>query len=223
MKVKCAAIQLQSQDDLSINLERTAALLAYAAKHAVKLVVLPENFAMFAAGAQLQTAKQLPQIQAWLSAQARQHDMWIIAGSIPCAERKNGETVPNNKVRASCFVYNNQGVLAGRYDKIHLFDVSIGDAQGQYQESATFEAGDEIVLLQARAIETQCFIIGAGQSGVHSPVRTTWGHSQLIDAWGTVLAEQQQQGEGVVIAECDLAEQQRIRQQIPLLSHRRLC
>jgi predicted amidohydrolase len=52
------------------NLDHASALLAKAAQENVKLAVLPENFAMFAAGAQLATAKQLPKIQAWLSEQA---------------------------------------------------------------------------------------------------------------------------------------------------------
>lgn len=273
MKIKIAAIQLQSKDDLQANLAHTALLLAQAAKENVKLAVLPENFAMFAAGAQLATAQQLPTIQAWLADQARQHQLWIVAGSVPCLTRKNGEIVPDGKVRASCFVYNDLGQQVDRYDKIHLFDVTVADKQAQYQESATFEAGDEVVviktpfaniglticydlrfpqlfqalrdqgadiivvpaaftaltgkahwqvLLQARAIESQCFIIGAGQSGQHSVTRTTWGHSQLINAWGEILAEQCQEGEGVVIAEYDSDEQMRIRQQMPLLSHRRL-
>ena len=273
MTIKLAAIQMQSKDNLQVNLDHASALLAQAAQQQVKLAVLPENFAMFAAGAQLTTAKQLTHIQAWLSEQALINDLWIVAGSVPCRERPNGETVVNDKVRACCFVYNNRGELAGRYDKIHLFDAAIADQQAQYQESATFEAGNDVVviktpfaniglsicydvrfpplyqalrdrgadiivvpaaftaltgqahwqvLLRARAIETQCFIVGAGQSGQHSPTRTTWGHSQLIDAWGSVVAEQQQEGEGVVIAEYDIDEQQRIRQQMPLLSHRRL-
>lgn len=273
MKTKLAAIQLQSKDDLQANLDHCALLLANAAQENVKLAVLPENFAMFAAGAQLATAKQLPKILTWLSEQARLHQLWIVAGSVPCLERKNGEMVPDGKVRASCFVYNDLGQQVGRYDKIHLFDVTVADKQAQYQESATFEAGDEVVviktpfaniglticydlrfpqlfqalrdqsadiivvpaaftaltgkahwqvLLQARAIESQCFIVGAGQSGQHSATRTTWGHSQLINAWGEILAEQYQEGEGVVIAEYDSDEQMRIRQQMPLLSHRRL-
>jgi predicted amidohydrolase len=273
MKTKLAAIQLQSKDDLQANLDHCALLLANAAQENVKLAVLPENFAMFAAGAQLATAQQLPKIHVWLAEQARQHHLWIVAGSVPCLERKNGEMVPDGKVRASCFVYNDLGQQVGRYDKIHLFDVTVADKQAQYQESATFEAGDEVVviktpfaniglticydlrfpqlfqalrdqsadiivvpaaftaltgkahwqvLLQARAIESQCFIVGAGQSGQHSATRTTWGHSQLINAWGEILAEQHQEGEGVVIAEYDSDEQMRIRQQMPLLSHRRL-
>lgn len=274
MSVTVAAIQMTSLDNLALNLQQAEALLAQAATAGAKLAVLPENFAVFAAGVQLQTAQQLPIIQHWLAQQAIKHQLWLIAGSIPCGYRPNSQTVPDNKVRATCLVYNPQGELAGRYDKIHLFDASVADKQGQYQESATFEAGDEIVvihtpfaniglsicydirfpalyqalrdkdadimvvpaaftavtgeahwqtLLRARAIENQCMIIGAGQSGWHSKHRQTWGHSQIIDAWGKVLAEQQEQGTGVVLAHYHASEVQQLRQQMPILRHRRLC
>ena len=78
------------------------------------------------------------------------------------------------------------------------------------------------VLLRARAIENQCMMVGAGQSGWHSATRQTWGHSQIIDAWGKVLAEQEQ-GVGVVLAQYIATELQQVRQQMPVLRHRRLC
>ncbi|MCB1658257.1 MAG: carbon-nitrogen hydrolase family protein, partial [Pseudomonadales bacterium] len=77
------------------------------------------------------------------------------------------------------------------------------------------------VLLRARAIENQCMIIGAGQTGWHSQQRQTWGHSQIIDAWGKVLALQAQ-GEAVVLADYDSQQMTKIRQQMTILRHRRL-
>ncbi len=272
---KCivAALQMQSQDNLEDNLRQAAQLMEQAQQAGVQLVVLPENFAMFAAGKQLETAQNLAKIQQWLSQQAQQQQMWIVAGSIPCATRPDSTPVADNKVRASCLIYSPQGQLFGRYDKIHLFDANVADQQASYQESATFEAGSEVVivetpfakigisicydlrfpllyqalrdngaeiivvpaaftaltgeahwqvLLRARAIETQSFVIGAGQSGWHSATRQTWGHSQVIDPWGKVLAEQQQTGSGLIVAVCDLSELHLIRQQMPILRHRRL-
>ena len=61
------------------------------------------------------------------------------------------------------------------------------------------------VLLRARAIETQCFVIAANQGGWHDEKRRTYGHSTIIHPWGQVLA-QKDEGEGVVVADIDMAE-----------------
>jgi predicted amidohydrolase len=77
------------------------------------------------------------------------------------------------------------------------------------------------VLLRARAIENQVFVIAPAQCGRHSPDRTSHGRSLLIDPWGVVLA---QLGDlpGVAVADCDLAFQRRVRERLPALRHRRL-
>ena len=77
------------------------------------------------------------------------------------------------------------------------------------------------VLLRARAIENLAFVAAAGQGGVHPNGRQTWGQSILIDPWGGVLA-QQAQGEGVVIAELEMAALRAQRSQLPALQHRLL-
>ncbi len=77
------------------------------------------------------------------------------------------------------------------------------------------------VLLRARAIENQCFVLAAAQQGRHGASRQTYGHSLLVDPWGTVLAECPD-GEGIAIAEFDFLAQDRIRSQLPCLSNRRI-
>ena len=76
-------------------------------------------------------------------------------------------------------------------------------------------------LLRARAIENLSFVIAAGQWGQHGPRRFTWGKSMLIDPWGTVIAKASE-GEGVIDGFFEPALQDRIRGEIPALSHRRL-
>jgi nitrilase len=61
----------------------------------------------------------------------------------------------------------------------------------------------------------------AAQGGTHENGRRTWGHSMIVDPWGEVLA-QRPEGEGVVLAEVDLARLAAVRQQLPALAHRRL-
>lgn len=77
------------------------------------------------------------------------------------------------------------------------------------------------VLLRARAIENQCYIIGAGQGGVHNERRETYGHSMIVDPWGRVL-DVLPVGEGVVMADIDLDALNTIRQRMPVLKHQRL-
>jgi predicted amidohydrolase len=76
------------------------------------------------------------------------------------------------------------------------------------------------VLLRARAIENGCFVAGANQWGPHAPDRDCYGHSMIVDPWGTVLAEADD-GIGLCLAELDLAAIDSVRGQIPALSHRR--
>jgi predicted amidohydrolase len=75
------------------------------------------------------------------------------------------------------------------------------------------------ILLRARAIENQCYVLAAAQGGQHENGRRTWGHSMLIDPWGevkTVLAE----GEGVVHGALDPAYMAEVRASLPALQHR---
>jgi len=77
------------------------------------------------------------------------------------------------------------------------------------------------LLLRARAIENQCYVIAPAQGGKHENGRRTWGHSMVIDPWGEVLAVQPE-GEGVVLAELDPARIAAVRTQLPALQHRRV-
>jgi nitrilase len=77
------------------------------------------------------------------------------------------------------------------------------------------------ILLRARAIENQAYVIASAQGGVHENGRRTWGRSMVIDPWGQVMA-MQAEGPGVVLAEIDLERLRNVREQLPSLQHRRL-
>jgi deaminated glutathione amidase len=77
------------------------------------------------------------------------------------------------------------------------------------------------LLLRARAVENQCYVLAAAQGGVHANGRRTWGHSMVIDPWGVVL-DVLPEGEGFVIADVDAQRIQQVRTQLPALAHRRL-
>jgi predicted amidohydrolase len=76
------------------------------------------------------------------------------------------------------------------------------------------------VLLRARAIENQCYVVAAAQGGRHENGRRTFGHSLVVDPWGEVVA-MRPEGEGVVVAEMKRERIAEVRRQLPALEHRR--
>jgi nitrilase len=77
------------------------------------------------------------------------------------------------------------------------------------------------VLTRARAIENQAFLVAPAQTGEPHPGRKTHGHTRIVDPWGRILAERNA-GPGVVIANLNFGELDRIRRELPALEHRRL-
>jgi deaminated glutathione amidase len=75
------------------------------------------------------------------------------------------------------------------------------------------------VLLRARAIENQCYVLAPAQGGRHENGRRTWGHTMLVDPWGEVLGCLAE-GEGAVHGEVDRARIAEVRASLPALSHR---
>jgi predicted amidohydrolase len=77
------------------------------------------------------------------------------------------------------------------------------------------------VLVRARAIENQAFVLAAGQVGTAPPHFESWGHSMIVNPWGEVLAEVPGEIEGFAVAELDFSAQRRIRADLPALANRR--
>ena len=76
------------------------------------------------------------------------------------------------------------------------------------------------LLLRARAVENQTFVLAAAQGGVHANGRRTFGHSMLVDPWGEVVAERVEDGPGVVSGRCDPARTAEVRARLPAHDHR---
>jgi predicted amidohydrolase len=267
--MKIAALQTVSTPDLERNLDAAARLIAQAAREGAQLAALPEYFCLMGRrdSDKLGVAEAPGEgpIQAFLAAQARQHGLWLIGGTLPM--RSPGLA---DRARNACCVYGPDGTLAARYDKIHLFRYDNG--RESYDEARVLEAGSEPVvvqagalrvglsicydlrfpelyrrlcsppcdvlsvpaaftyttgrahwelLLRARAVENQCYVLAAAQGGLHENGRRTWGHSMVVDPWGEVVAVQAE-GEGVVVAEVEPARIAAVRQQLPAILHRRL-
>ena len=75
------------------------------------------------------------------------------------------------------------------------------------------------VLLRARAIETQCWLVAAAQEGEHPHGRKTYGQSMIVDPWGNIVAQKLHPGSGFVLADIDMQALHRVRTQIPVEEH----
>ncbi|HEY0879336.1 MAG TPA: carbon-nitrogen hydrolase family protein [Zeimonas sp.] len=75
------------------------------------------------------------------------------------------------------------------------------------------------VLLRARAIENQCYVLAPAQGGRHENGRRTWGHSMLVDPWGEIVA-MHDEGEGIAVGDIERARLDSVRASIPALRHR---
>ncbi|PKO42720.1 MAG: acyltransferase [Betaproteobacteria bacterium HGW-Betaproteobacteria-22] len=138
--IKIAAIQMASGPYVGANLSETERLIEVAVNQGAKLVVLPEYFAIMGLKdtdkVAVREEEGKGQIQDFLSNTAKKHKIWLIGGSVPLVSN-----LPN-KVRNSCLVYNDKGKQVARYDKIHLFGLSLGNER--YHEEKTIEPGDTV-------------------------------------------------------------------------------
>jgi predicted amidohydrolase len=263
---RVAAIQMISSPSIEENIATARRLIADAAQQGAQLVLLPEYWAAMGMREtdKLGYAEQVDvgPIQEFMAATAREHQIWLIGGTLPLAAQVS------DKVLNTMMVYNPAGERVQRYDKIHLFSFTKGEES--YDEARTIVDGHDVttfeapfgkvglsvcydlrfpelyramgdctlivvpaaftyttgkahweILLRARAIENQCYVLAAAQGGRHKNGRTTWGHSMLIDPWGevkTVLAE----GEGLVIGDIEPHYLSGVRENLPALKHRKL-
>ncbi len=140
---KVAAIQMASGPNVDGNLGEAGRLIAKAAEQGAKLVVLPEFFAIMGMDEQEKVAvREQPgsgPIQSFLADAAKRHGIWLVGGSIPLAAKSP------DKVLNSCLVFDDSGMQVGRYDKIHLFNLELGNES--YNESRTIEPGKEVAVL----------------------------------------------------------------------------
>lgn len=269
-ELKVASIQMVSSADLKENLATASRLIKAAADNGAKLIALPEYFCLMGLKDtdKVNARENLGSgpIQEQLAALAKEHEIFLVAGTIPLVAKDL------NKVLNTTLVFDPNGLSIGRYDKIHLFGFQTKTER--YQESETIEAGDipgiikisanqetwtlglsicydlrfpELyralgqvdchiipaaftyttgkdhweILLRARAIENQCYVLASAQGGIHQNQRRTWGHSMLIDPWGQVLANLPE-GEGFISGVLSKEKLNKVRSQLPALTHRKL-
>ncbi|RUO62439.1 amidohydrolase [Pseudidiomarina insulisalsae] len=135
---------MTSQPDPQQNLAQIEQLLQQLPPERPQLVVLPEACLCFGAGdkRQRELAEQPGSgpMQQRLSALAKEHGIYLLAGTVPLVEQKD-----DDKFSAASLVYGPSGECLARYDKIHLFDVDVADSTRTYRESAWTHAGEKVI------------------------------------------------------------------------------
>jgi predicted amidohydrolase len=200
-----------------------------------------------------------------LIAAAARHRIWVHIGSMPILDDGT------DKLANRSIIISPDGTIAGRYDKMHLFDVDLESGES-WRESSAYIGGEKPVmvqtplglmglaicydmrfpdlfsayaksgvdimtlpsaftvptgeahwhtLLRARAVESAAFILAAAQCGVHEDGRQTYGHSLVVDPWGTILLDMGG-SPGLACVDLDLDTIKRVRKQIPVHANRRV-
>ncbi len=142
---KVAAIQMASGPNVKANLAEAEKLIKIAVQQEAELVVLPENFAIMgmAETDKVKIAEESGSglLQDFIKEIAVKYNIWLVGGTIPLQSEETG------KVFAACILVNSTGEVVARYDKIHLFDVTIEASNESYTESETISAGNNIVVV----------------------------------------------------------------------------
>ena len=133
-----ACVQMNGTDDMAANIATASNMTRDAVRRGAGLVLMPENVAMMTWGRakildSAKTEAEHPALKAF-RALAQELRTWMHIGSLAIA-------LPSGKAANRNFVLAPDGSIAARYDKIHMFDVDLGNGE-RYAESNTFEAGD---------------------------------------------------------------------------------
>ena len=269
---KGALLQLSSTDKPKENLEVINNMINSAASKNVDFIALPET-ANCISNSRSQQNKVLKIEEeditlTSLTDTAKKKSINILVGSLALKQNKSEEKFVNRS-----FFIDMSGKVLGKYDKLHMFDVTISETE-KYTESSNFSAGKNAkvvstrigkfglsicydvrfphlyrdlskrgaqlltvpaaftvptgkahweILLRARAIENGAFVIAPAQAGTHNFTdggsRKTYGHSMVVDPWGTVLVNAKGNSNNISYFSCDVSKVEMARSQLPSLTH----
>lgn len=270
--MRVGLVQLCASDNPLANLASVSKDIAEAAQKGARFVLTPEVTNCVSASrthqnSVLQTEDDDLTLKA-LQSDAARHGVWLLIGSLALKARDEDRFVNRS------FLISPKGEITARYDKIHMFDVTISDAE-TYRESDGYRAGSKAVLgdvdgvplgmticydlrfpylyrglaksgakimavpsafspdtgsahwetlLRARAIETGSFVLAPAQCGTHITTkgrqRSTYGHSMVVDPWGTVILDAGTDP-GVHVVDLNVEDVDDVRRRIPSLVHER--
>jgi predicted amidohydrolase len=260
--MKIAVAQMTSLPEKDENLKQVQQFASEAAAEQAEVLSLPETFNWLGPDTERpQVAEPIPgNTTRALSAIAREHSLWLHAGSIIEETPEHSNSTFNTTV-----VIDPSGTITATYRKIHLFDASV--SQETYRESSHTTPGESGVackinglrsglsicfdlrfpllfkklreagatvlfipaafthttgqkhwhaLVRARAIENQCFVVCACQTGEDECGRAYYGHSMIVNPDGEILFELPKSFIGICTQELDLEQLKEVRSKMSL-------
>ncbi len=209
--MKVAAIQMPTVKDKMQNIRTAGTYIEKIKAENPDFVILPEmfccpyqteNFPVYA------EKEGGPSWQA-MSDYARKYHIYLIAGSMPEAD-----DVGN--VYNTSYIFDRDGKQIGKHRKAHLFDINVKNGQ-YFKESDTLTWE---LTFRARALDNQIYMLGCAPARDTQAGYISWGYSIVTNPWGKVM-KQLDEKEGILIEEIDLDREDQIREQLPLLKHRK--
>lgn len=266
-QLRVGCIQLNAGSDLPANLQAAALAVRKAAGQGARLICLPEYCALLDGSGRVMREGSPPEPEhsalPAFAGLAQETDAWLLIGSLTVK-------LEDDRMANRAYLLSNTGEIVARYDKIHMFDVTLPNGK-VIRESSAYRPGERAVLahtpwgplglticydvrfphlyralakagatmlvvpssfqretgpahwhtlLRARAIESAAWVIAPAMCGDHANGRSTYGHSLVIDPWGKIVGELEDQP-GVLIADIDLEQATKVRAMLPSLQHDR--
>ncbi len=252
----------QNKDE---NLEKARDMIQEVVKQGAKIIVLPEMFncPYQAKNFPVYAEMQGEQTHQFLSNLAKEHEIYIVGGSIP-------ERTVDNQIYNTCYIFDPSGNQIGKHRKTHLFDIQI-KGKIAFRESDTLTPGEGVTIVdtiygkigvmicydirfpefsrkmalmgakaiiipgafnmttgpahweltfRARAVDNQVFMIGTAPARQYDMGYVSYGHSIVVSPWGEVITCLDE-NEGILLTDVDLDLVEDVREQLPLLKHRR--
>lgn len=140
LKLKVAAIQLNSQQDYQENLETTLSLMRSAIRESkAQLLVLPENCFCFGASGLMELVRNNAVVLEAICGFCQKEKVAVVVGSMPVEAEAA-------RYWSQSILISPEGKVIQRYNKVHLFDASVADAHGAYRESDQYQAGNRVAV-----------------------------------------------------------------------------
>ncbi|XP_067255944.1 deaminated glutathione amidase isoform X3 [Chanodichthys erythropterus] len=226
-----AVCQMTATPDKEANFSACTRLVEQAKEGGASMVFLPEGFDYIGSNREetLALSETLDgDIITRYTHLARKLDVWLSLGGF---HERGHDWKTDRHIYNSHIIINGQGEIVSAYRKGHLFDVELTSKGVSLKESAFTVPGPRLlppiqtpigkVLLRARAIETQCFVLAAAQVGAHHAKRTSYGHALAVDPWGVVIGDCGGSDVGLTLIQIDLQALRDIRRDMPVQQHRR--